>query len=162
MSEWIKWEGGEFPVPPETLVEVRTITGDCLRGRAYKLCWRLIDPLGNITAYRVVEEGDAVRPRDEDYAQILRGNGWTVIEPPRTITVNGVEVPEPLREAPPAETRIYVTDIARVEGFFFYIAKQHNDSRLERCIERGICHLTKEAAVAHFLALIKPSRRDCK
>lgn len=28
MSEWIKWDGGERPVPPETIVEVELRSGD--------------------------------------------------------------------------------------------------------------------------------------
>ena len=53
MSDWIEWEGGECPVPGDTVVEIAKRTG---RGRfiAGTIRWDHVDHPGDIVAYRVV------------------------------------------------------------------------------------------------------------
>lgn len=53
MSEWIEWEGGECPVPGDTLVEVRTRTGRVGRDAAKAFWWDHWDETSDIVAYRV-------------------------------------------------------------------------------------------------------------
>jgi len=87
----------------------------------------------------------------------LRRAGYTVIAP-RTITVNGFEVPEPMREYPKNGTSIYVIDIGAANGVTWQYWSEAQ--REKRMLERGLVHTTEAAALQHFEALIKPSRRD--
>ena len=72
---------------------------------------------------------------------------------PRTITVNGIEVPEPLR----VEPKVY--DI-----YWFVCASgvckdSWNEYRTDKNrFNNGAIHLTQEAAQAHYDALWAPSR----
>lgn len=38
-GEWHAWNGGECPVPPETMVEVTYVNGGCVEGRAGDRQW---------------------------------------------------------------------------------------------------------------------------
>ena len=62
MTDWIEWKGGERPVPPDTMVEVRLRDGRELfpfRARGLTWVWMESPELGfsDIVAYRVVSEG---------------------------------------------------------------------------------------------------------
>ena len=49
---WIKWEGGECPVPPDTRVEVKLRSGNVMGPRlAYRYRWKHIDSNGDIVEY---------------------------------------------------------------------------------------------------------------
>jgi len=71
---------------------------------------------------------------------------------PRTISINGHEVPEPMWVEPaPAETfwfpRLAGTDIAEADVWA--------NAEFERTLlARGLCHSTREAAEAHARALL--------
>ncbi len=56
-QEWIEWNGGECPVPPRTIVEIKTNGGAVYETLASSLSWAHSDmyPLMNIVAYRIVE-----------------------------------------------------------------------------------------------------------
>lgn len=63
--DWIKWEGGECPVPRQTGVEYETRAGSPGLGIAGDLRWYYLDIGGDIVAYRVVEEATKpVSPED--------------------------------------------------------------------------------------------------
>ena len=71
---------------------------------------------------------------------------------PRTITINGREVPEPMRQAPELMSPYFLTD-CRCEGK----CKAHiwrGDSIDTMWLSRGLCHSTEEAAIAHAEALL--------
>ncbi|MEN6403051.1 MAG: hypothetical protein ABFD94_13990, partial [Armatimonadia bacterium] len=52
---WIKWEGGSCPVPPDTLIDVRTRgTAGPYRFRAYQIGWRQTGSRTDLVAYRIV------------------------------------------------------------------------------------------------------------
>ena len=71
---------------------------------------------------------------------------------PRTININGFEVPEPLRVAPEIGTPYFLVDInieSRIDKIFW-----GNDKSDERWLSRGLIHLTKEAAELHAKALL--------
>jgi hypothetical protein len=70
---------------------------------------------------------------------------------PRAININGYEVPEPMREAPEKGAYYYAaattaTDFDPIEWF--------NDYCDKGWLSIGICHATKEAAIAHAKALL--------
>ena len=71
---------------------------------------------------------------------------------PRTITVNGFEVPEPMREAPEIGSRYWIatTTGQTLAGDAVWNA----DIADLLWLSRGICHYTKEAAIAHAKAML--------
>jgi hypothetical protein len=72
---------------------------------------------------------------------------------PRTIKIGGIEVPEPLREAPATGARVWVissTGLSSPVDWFLWANREDNRNWLQR----GICHLTEVAALKHAEALI--------
>ena len=71
---------------------------------------------------------------------------------PQTITINGFEVPEPVREPLIYGTRYYVANLGMDNYCYgFTWTGDHFDNK---CLNRGIIHLTKEAAELHATALL--------
>ena len=57
---WIEWDGGECPVPEDTVVDVRLRNGKELLLQAALWCdWDHDDAATDIIAYRVVRDGGA-------------------------------------------------------------------------------------------------------
>jgi len=79
--------------------------------------------------------------------------GYTVRRRPRTITIAGVEVPEPMRTAPPLGTRCWCADVVFGANAMKWVGVRDEYRRLRR----GLCHRTKEAAEEHVRALILAS-----
>ncbi len=78
---------------------------------------------------------------------------------PRTHTVNGFEVPEPMRDAPQRGARYWVPVIdAEDYAASTYWSGADHDTYDTRCLERGLVHATKEAAIANAKAMcgVKP------
>lgn len=74
---------------------------------------------------------------------------------PRTITINGIEVPEPTREPPKKGSYYWV---ATPDGLdLTKKLRWVNDSCDRRSLRRGLCHSTHEAAETHAKALIAAS-----
>lgn len=71
---------------------------------------------------------------------------------PRTITINGREVPEPMRRAPEVGQECYI--VAMEKQPLFGEITWDNDSFDHRWLSRGLLHSTKEAAIAHTKALL--------
>lgn len=68
---------------------------------------------------------------------------------PRTININGFEVPEPLRHEPSDGTDYYVLDMSEVSEM-----KWTSDVSEHQWLKAGIIHLTREAAEKHLEALL--------
>lgn len=79
---------------------------------------------------------------------------------PRTFTVNGFKVQEPMREAPDYGSKYFVVDLT-VESLTIS-ETWYNDRRSRRWLSRGICHTTKEAAIAHAKSMlgIDPNQQE--
>ena len=73
-------------------------------------------------------------------------------EEPKTIKVNGFDVPEPMREAPAVNTRYYMAYTAGDS----YCEGDRWDGTDYDCLwlQRGLLHTTAEAAVAHAKAML--------
>lgn len=71
---------------------------------------------------------------------------------PKTILVNGFEVPEPMREAPNDGVKYFFPNLSYND--YFWSHEWGNDGVDVRMLERGICHTTKEAAIAHAKAML--------
>ena len=76
---------------------------------------------------------------------------FTVRRRPRTIKIAGIEVPEPMRTAPPGGTTYWVADPRRFKA---HRVQWDGVPSEYWCLRRGLCHLTKEAAETHARALI--------
>lgn len=68
---------------------------------------------------------------------------------PRTININGFEVPEPLRSVPAYGTSYFIIDLPDVEGMTWT-----NVPDEYAWLKAGIIHLTREAAEKHLEALL--------
>ena len=91
---WVKWDGGECPVPRDQEVMVKLRSG-VVRGpgRAVSYLWAHHDDNSDIVKYRTVTE-----QADLDAAEkLLRENGYTVIPPAKPLTFEDVT---PMTEAP--------------------------------------------------------------
>lgn len=69
---------------------------------------------------------------------------------PRFIDINGHQVPEPVREPLEGDQEYWIADIRYAVSVFNW---ENNDAD-NRWLERGIIHLTKEAAEAHSAAML--------
>lgn len=69
---------------------------------------------------------------------------------PRFIDINGHQVPEPVREPLEEDQEYWIADIRYAPSVFNW---ENNDVD-NRFLDRGIIHLTKEAAETHSVALL--------
>jgi len=87
------------------------------------------------------------------------GDSWSFGDPPeyyrvkpKTIRIGAFDVPEPLRVAPTNGTRYYfpaVLDDILTKSHAWFVVRAET-----RSLAKVLCHLTKEAAELHALALI--------
>lgn len=79
---------------------------------------------------------------------------------PQTITINGIEVPEPMRVAPVPGSYYWVP--SPESEVFTLKSRWLNDDFDRRRMERGMCHATQAGAEAHCKALCKASTEGAK
>ena len=112
---WIKWHGGECPVPPNTRVVVKCRSGKVLEPRlAYRYRWKHIDSNGDIVEYCTITE----QPDLDAAEKLLRENGYTIIPPAKPLTFEDVV---PMTEAPPKGTWYWVPQPFRSRGVEAFI-----------------------------------------
>lgn len=75
--------------------------------------------------------------------------------PAPTIIVNGIEVPEPVREALEEGCKYWLADVAHPQ--LTSVACWGGYTSEHTALDRGLIHLTEEAAVAHAKAMLAPS-----
>ena len=138
---WIKWHGGERPVPRDTVVKVKLRCGVLGREkRAARYCW---NHNHNDNAYDIVEYRTFTEQPDLDAAeQLLRANGYTVTPPTKPITFEDVV---PLTEAPPKGTRYWVVSTGDRDGV--YGVPFDNGPLDHLIIKRRMAYLDKEDAL---------------
>lgn len=76
---------------------------------------------------------------------------------PRVIVINGIEVPEPMREAPDRGTKYFAPALSWVSGLRGETEERctwTGDPGDRRMLEFGFCHATREAAELHAKALL--------
>lgn len=82
---------------------------------------------------------------------------------PKTITINGFEVPEPLREMQPDGTQVFWPVLVSASGKNIdHCAAYHHSEMVKTLISQGLLHLTADAASAHALALISLTENKSK
>ena len=88
---------------------------------------------------------------------IAHGDDNRVRIAPRTITVNGIEVPEPMRVEPQLEAEYWVAEVTRERPAKYL---WHGGDIGKRWLRRGLLHTTEAAAQAHVDAILALSRMD--
>lgn len=91
----------------------------------------------------------------------LGGDMYPLRIKPKVININGIEVPEPMREMPPEGTSVYWPGFGPDSG------DTHTESADVGCypamlpylLRKGLLHLTEEAAAIHAKALLSFTRR---
>ena len=138
-NPWIKWHGGECPVPFDTLVEVKLRSGFLMGPvRAVRYAWNHLGTRTDIVEYCTINE----LPGLEAAEKLLRDNGYTIIPPVKPLTFEDVT---PMTEAPPEGTVYWVVSALRWEGVFcvrFFSAEF--DPLL---LKRRMAYLEKEHAL---------------
>ena len=139
---WIKWHGGECPVPPDTMVEVKFRRGAPEREeRAGRYFWNHEgedDEDDDIVEYRTVTE-----QADLDAAeQLLRVNGYTITPPTKPLTFEDVV---PMTEAPPDGTVYWVVSAGEHQGA--YVSYFYGRAVDHLAIKRRMAYLEKEHAL---------------
>ena len=81
---------------------------------------------------------------------------WTL--KPRTITINGIDVPAPEVVAPAVGTRYWWPDL--FGGVICTYSTWYNDKQDKQALARGIVHLTKAAALKHAEALLSFTNKE--
>ena len=136
---WIKWDGGECPVPPDTRVKVKyRFAGLERSGLAKEYYWRHCGDGSDIVKYStIVEQSDL-----EAAEKLLRDNGYTVTPPTKPLTFEDVV---PLTEMPPEGTEFWIVSASAIEGVYrAWVDGMALDSRL---LKRRMAYLDKEHAL---------------
>ena len=113
---WIKWDGGERPVPPETMVKIKLRSGHVTGPVFAAHCeWKRHNHHADIVEFCTITE----QPDLEAAEKLLRANGYTVIPPAKPLTFEDVT---PMTEAPPKGTWYWVIqpfNSRGVEAFYW-------------------------------------------
>ena len=137
-GDWIKWHGGECPLPPDKSVKVKFRSGIVGELRAGDYRWRRGLGDSDIVEYCVVLE-----QADLDAAeQLLCANGYTVTKP---LTLRSFEDVVPMTEAPQKGARYWV--ISAVERDGVYSVPFGNDALDRLIIQRRMAYLDIEDAL---------------
>lgn len=135
---WIKWNGGECPVPPETMVQVKLRGGIVGELRAGDYRWRCGLGDSDIVEYCVVlEQADL-----EAAEQLLRANGYAIIPPTKPLTFEDVV---PMTEIPPEGTEYWIVDATLREGVL--CTRSLKDEFDHSRIKHRMAYLDKEHAL---------------
>ena len=93
---WIKWDGGECPVPPKTLVKIKLRSGHVTGPVFAAHCeWKRHNHHADIVEFCTITE----QPDLEAAEQLLRANDYTIIPPAKPLTFE-----DDLRHQPPLMT----------------------------------------------------------
>ena len=97
-------------------------------------------------------------PTPLDEYQTMDDDGWTLTPKPRTITINGIDVPSPEVVAPAVGTRYWWPDL--FGGVMSTYSTWYNDEQDKQALARGIVHLTEAAALKHAEALLSFTTKE--
>ena len=117
---WIKWHGGECPVPPRTEVEVKLRCGAVKGTRAGNSYWN----------------------HDKDYDTYDIVSYRTVTPPTKPITFEDVV---PLTEIPPKGTEFWVISALANEGAYHFCGD--DKEVVSQIVKRRMAYLEKEDAL---------------
>ena len=91
-----------------------------------------------------------------EWSSLLTNPAWNADRQyqrkPKTININGFEVPEPLRDAPNDGETYYIVNLT--ENRVYCVICCGTFSLSQQWLKSGIIHSTKEAAEIHLKALL--------
>jgi len=110
----------------------------------------------------ILHDGYLYNIQDDGYYFLTDGeiDLSSLIILPKTVLINGVEVPEPLRTIPEYHETIFRVSIDCKE--LISEGSWENFDWQLRELGKGLVHSTKEAAIAHADALLKPTIMEKK
>lgn len=79
---------------------------------------------------------------------------------PRTIKVNGFDVPKAITKKPKLGSSIFIANISAMD--FYQLSEWHDADQQNRALQRGLVHSAEESAIAHAKAMlgIDPNKED--
>ena len=113
------------------------------------------------------EQGYYKEGKEHDYQPCTSNPTWKVEwcyrRKPKTININGFEVPEPLKHLD--FTKDFPVGLACVNllsqnNFYSLIYEGHGINEVKDKLEKGLLHLTKEAAELHAKALLSFTKKE--
>jgi len=128
------------PKVPHADVIIAYAKGEAIQYRANEACWWMDG----------CTEGSSINPIRESHLE------WRI--KPKYIMINGYEVPEPLRVAPPIMSCVYQPGLG-TRGLVLRFSWSGVDREVD-LLERGILHMTTEAAKTHADALLSFTRKN--
>ena len=136
---WIKWDGGECPVPPDASVEVNFRCGIIKQvAPAKNYRWSHDGDCLDIVEYRIVIEQADLNAAEK----LLFSYGYTIIPPAKPLTFEDVA---PLTEVPPEGTEYWAISPTVDEGAYRALI---NGSGVDyRVVKRRMAYLDKEHAL---------------
>ena len=135
---WIKWHGGECPVPLSTRVRVKRRYGSEVEDFADNLYWFHDIDNNNIVSYCTITE----QPDLEAAEKLLRANGYTVTPPTKPITFKDVT---PTTEVPRSGRRYWAVSGTAEEGVCELGWFSHEAAHI--LLKRRLVYLEKEDAL---------------
>lgn len=120
---------------------------DTTKAEKAKKLLHIFEALASGKKVQQLVEGDWIDKHDFSFVD---GCEWRV--KPEIIIVNGFEVPKPMREEPDVGSAYYITSFDTVDGYEKY--HWFGDDIEQLWMSKGICHFTKEAAIAHAKAML--------
>lgn len=117
---------------------------------------------------RAIADGKTVQIRHEDddawweptdALQYINSDKHKFRIKPETITINGIEVPCPVREQLKDGQEFYVADVTQTRRPVRFHWDSVSDA-MQCWFKRRLIHLTEEAAIAHTEALLSFTRSD--
>ena len=100
-------------------------------------------------------DGDSLVDQYSICLQSMALLDWRV--KPKTININGYEVPEPMRVSPKKDELYYIPYLTDSKVQAFKFAESITTSRW---LEEGLLHKTKEAAELHLEALLSFTKHE--
>ena len=97
---------------------------------------------------------------DEGLYLIVSAGTHTLRIKPKTIFVNGIELPAPMTKAPPNGTNYFVVDL--ISTCYYQDEWWFNTVEDQYALNNGLCHLTADAAISHAKAILKGVKGDAK
>ena len=114
-----------------------------------------LDAKTNEKPWELWEYKDHVDGNWQDFNKLNPPNWFDDIEyrrKPKTISINGFDVPEPVSTPPNEQKRYFVPSVTEDDC---YLEHYWDDDSFDRnYLIRGVIHLTKEAAIQHAKALL--------
>ena len=136
---WIKWDGGERPVPPETMVKIKLRSGHVTGPVFAAHCeWKRHNHHADIVEFCTVTEQLDLNAAEK----LLRDNGYTVTTPEKTLTFEDLT---PMTEVPKKGTWYWVIQpfISRGVEAFIWVGDEYDLAALRH----RMAYLNKEHAL---------------